>query len=443
MARIGLFRSSAGTGRRIWASKGVLVMKHFLARFTKCQRGVTALLFGIMLIPLMAFTGIAIDYSRSYAVRSEIQGILDATALAVAASTHLTSDERIALGQKTFDAIWTAKSFAHNPTPNILITRDVATSEDVVQVTAGSAVQTAILGVMNIDQIDVDAVATAVTIKASPICLLSLSRTANRAISIQGGATLSATGCSVHANSSDADAIYASGSSNATAEQFCAVGGHEGNNFTPTPKTCGYVEDPYKDMFAPNTSGCDFNNRKIKKQDGPTTLTPGVYCGGIDVQTQANVTFGSGLYVIKDGALEFSSGSTVTGTGVTYYFTGNNTRLSIISSATVDLSAPTSGVYEGFVFIQDPLSNPGQLTGQQNEIQGGGSITIVGTIYFPTQPITISGNAGFGINSPMMPVIADTITVTGNGVKTIQLDQAAANMSQDLPRANDGARLIN
>jgi len=296
---------------------------------------------------------------------------------------------------------------------------------------------------MKIDQIDVGATSTAVTIKASPICLLSLSKTAVRAIEISGGAALASVGCAVQANSSDEDAIYASGSSSAMAEQFCAVGGYEGNNFTPKPKTCGYVEDPYKDMFAPNTSGCDYNNTQIKKQDGPTILSSGVYCGGIDVQTQGEVVFNAGLYVIKNGALTFASGSKVTGSGVTFYFTGTNTRLSVISSATVDLTAPTSGTYDGFIFIQDPLSNPGQFTGKQNEIQGGGSIKIVGTIYFPTQPITISGNGAFGINSPMMPIIADTITVTGNGVKTVQVDQSAANMWQDLPKAIDGARLIN
>jgi len=43
----------------------------------------------------------------------------------------------------------------------------------------------------------------------------------------------------------------------------------------------------------------------------------------------------------------------------------------------------------------------------------------------------------------MMPIIADTITVTGNGVKTIQVDQSSSNMLQDLAKANDGARLIN
>jgi Flp pilus assembly protein TadG len=418
-------------------------MRNLLTRFAKSQRGAIALMFGLLLVPILAFMGMAIDYSRSFGVRTEIQGIIDATALAVAASTNLTESERVELGQKTFAAIWSNKASTSAPTPNISINYDTTPGEDTVTVSAVSSVETVILSIMKIDQIDVGATSMAVTVKASPICLLALNKTAERAIDIQGGATLASVGCAVHANSSDEDALYASGTSSATAEQFCAVGGYEGNNFTPKPKNCGYVEDPYKDIFAPSTSGCDYNNTKIKKQDGPTTLSPGVYCGGIDVQTQANVTFNSGLYVIKNGALSLSSGSTVTGNGVTFYFTGINTRLTVISSATVDLTAPTSGTYEGFVFIQDPLSNPGQITGQKNEIQGGGSIQIVGTIYFPTQPITISGNGGFGINSPMMPIIADTITVTGNGVKTIQVDQSSANMLQDLPKSIDGARLIN
>jgi len=221
------------------------------------------------------------------------------------------------------------------------------------------------------------------------------------------------------------------------------VGGYDGANFAPRPKRCGFVEDPYKDLVMPFVGSCDFTNTRVKKQDGAVALSPGVYCGGIDVQTQATVSFASGLCIIKDGELTFSSGSAVTGDGVTFYFTGAHTVLTVISSATVDLSAPTSGPYEGFVFIQDPTSNPYQSTGKTNEIQGGGSIQIVGTIYLPTQPITISGNGEFGINSPMMPIIADTILVTGSGAKTIQLDQSAANMWQQLPRANDGARLIN
>ena len=418
-------------------------MRNLLTRFAKSQSGAVILLFGLLLVPLLGFSGMALDYGRSFGVRTEMQGALDATALAVAATTNLTEDERIEFGQKTFEAIWSAKSFASEPAPNIVINYDVSSGEDTVTVNAGSSVETTLLGVISINQIDVGASSTAVTIKASPICLLSLNKTAERAISFEGGASLTAVGCAVHANSNDEDAIYASGASSASADTFCSVGGHEGNNFTPMPNTCGYIKDPYKDKFAPNTIGCDFNNKAIKKQDGPTNLLPGVYCGGINVQTQANVTFSSGLYVIKDGTLTFSSGSTVTGTGVTFYFTGSNTRLTIISSATVDLTAPTSGTYEGFIFIQDPLSNPGQLTGQQNEIQGGGSIQIVGTIYFPTQPITISGNGSFGINSPMMPIIADTITVTGTGVKTIQLDQSSANMLQELAKVNNGARLIN
>ena len=418
-------------------------MSELLARFARSRQGVVAILFGLLLIPMLGFVGLAIDYSRTLGVRTEMQGALDATVLATAAATNLTESERIELGQNIFEATWSGKAGASMPTPSISIDYDTSTGEDTVTANAGSSVGTAILSIINIDHVDVSVISSAVTIQAAPICILALNKTAEKAIDINGGATLNSVGCAVHANSNHEDALYASGSSSATAEHFCAVGGYEGNNFTPEPKSCGYVEDPYKDMVAPSTSGCDHNNIQIKKQDGPKTLSPGVYCGGIDVQTQANVTFNPGLYVIKDGALSFSSGSKVTGNGVTFYFTGINTRLTVISSATVDLTAPTSGTYEGFIFIQDPLSNPGQLTGKQNEIQGGGSIKIVGTIYFPTQPITISGNGNFGINSPMMPIIADTVTITGNGVKTVQVDQSDANMLQDLPKSIDSARLIN
>lgn len=412
------------------------------SRFQGSQDGNVAVIFGIAVIPILALVGGAIDYSKATDVKSDLQGALDSTALAVAAATNLITDERIELGKKMFAGNWSVTGLGTTPQISISIDHDDMTGEDTVTASGSTLVETTLLKVLHFNHFTVGATSVATTLLATPICLLALNRKVPKAINIDGGAELEAVGCAVHSNSTDDTALYASGTSDANADQFCSVGGHKGNNFTPKPKRCGYAEDPYKDLEEPFVGGCDYNNTRIKKQDGPQTLSPGVYCGGIDVQTQAKVTFDEGLYIIKNGALTFSSGSKVEGDGVTFYFTGTNTLFTVISSATVDLTAPTDGPYEGFLFIQDPNSNPGQFTGQQNEIQGGGSIHLVGTIYLPTWPITISGNGNFGINSPMMPIIADTVNLTGNGLKTIQIDQTAANMWTDLPRANDGAYLV-
>ncbi|MCH8239325.1 MAG: pilus assembly protein, partial [Proteobacteria bacterium] len=208
-------------------------LAHDIERFWRNQSGVTAILFGLLLVPMLGFMGMAIDYGQALGVKTETQAALDATALAVAATTNLTESERIELGQKIFEANWSIKALASMPTASISIYHDTSTGEDTVTVSAGISVKTVLLGVISIDQIDVGVTSTAVTNKASPICILSLNKTVKRAINIQGGATLVSVGCAVQANSSHEDALYASGSSSATAEQFCTVGGYEGNNFTP------------------------------------------------------------------------------------------------------------------------------------------------------------------------------------------------------------------
>ena len=54
-----------------------------LGRFSADNRGVAALLFGIVLIPLMLGVGLAIDYSRALRAKQHLSKALDTAALAV------------------------------------------------------------------------------------------------------------------------------------------------------------------------------------------------------------------------------------------------------------------------------------------------------------------------------------------------------------------------
>jgi len=408
-----------------------------LRNFYQNDHGNVAVIFGVMIIPLIAAIGTSVDYKMALTDRTILRHAADSAALTAAAATNLTEDERIELAAATFSSNFKSNRLRSTPVPEIEIDGDTVT------VTAENKVETAFLKILHRDYIDVSLSSTAVTREPTPVCLLALNRTMEKAVDIQGGATLNAMDCAVHSNSKHDVSMNASGSSHANADTFCSVGGDKGDNYNPMPKRCGYIDDPYADIMEwPYVSSCDHHNMRVKKQGGPKTLSSGVYCGGLEFLAGADVKLNPGLYIIKDGALEFGSQSVVNGEGVTFYFTGNNTRLLITASAEVELEAPTYGGYEGFIFIQHPDSNPGQLTGKSNEIQGGGSITLVGNIYLPTQPITISGGGDFGINSPLMPVVADSIKITGNGVKTVQIDTDATGMELDLPYTNEGSMLV-
>jgi Flp pilus assembly protein TadG len=55
-------------------------------RFARARSGNIAITFAIALIPLLAFVGAAIDYSRANALKASLQSALDSTALMVSKS---------------------------------------------------------------------------------------------------------------------------------------------------------------------------------------------------------------------------------------------------------------------------------------------------------------------------------------------------------------------
>ncbi len=75
----------------------------FIDRFASNQNGATAILFALSAVPMLLAAGVAIDYVRYSSARIALQSALDAGALTVAASTNLSTADRIAAGQSTFE----------------------------------------------------------------------------------------------------------------------------------------------------------------------------------------------------------------------------------------------------------------------------------------------------------------------------------------------------
>ncbi len=167
----------------------------------------------------------------------------------------------------------------------------------------------------------------------------------------------------------------------------------QGNSvLDPSPYTYQEaVTDPLEDLEVPSEpSGCSYNEEKVS---GTATLSPGRYCGGLEIKNGANLTLDPGVYIIDGGepGLFFIAGSTITGDDVTFVLTGN-AKLKISGGSNIDLSAPASGEFAGVLMFQDPSSSSG---GDPNRIKGDSSGTMAGALYFPNQALEISGSAGF------------------------------------------------
>ena len=66
--------------------------RRFWQRFKRAQRGTTAIIFGIMVIPLIAITGGVVDYGRAVKTKAQLSTALDAALLAAMLQYSLDDD---------------------------------------------------------------------------------------------------------------------------------------------------------------------------------------------------------------------------------------------------------------------------------------------------------------------------------------------------------------
>jgi hypothetical protein len=263
-----------------------------------------------------------------------------------------------------------------------------------------------------------------VTAFAGAGCIYVLDKTASPALSATGNTTVSATDCGIYVASSASNAINVQGSStvNATGGGQVVIdcGACYYTSGTSTvyyvsggahvPPAVGATNDPLATLPTPSwtASGCNPNPNYTS---GGTTyaLSSGVYCGGITIGGNNTVNLASGTYILDGGGFNIGNSAKVNGTGVTIYITSDSSHtaggLNLTGNATVNLTAPTSGTYQGIVFFQDKAVTSAAT------IANSANGTITGTYYFPSAAFSLSGNVSGATTAAF---IVDTLTVTGS-----------------------------
>ena len=217
---------------------------------------------------------------------------------------------------------------------------------------------------------------SAITINKS---IIVLDPTAGGALSISGNASIKVTG-GVYVDSKSASALSASGNAQITALVIDVTGGvaKSGNaTFNPAPTTkAAPLPDPLASLPAPGTTGLTNFGSFSLGGNSRATINPGIY-SQISVSGSAILTLSAGLYIIKGGGLQVSGNAGVTGTGLTFYNAGSTFpsgggsfgAISVSGNGTMTLSASTSGVYAGLLFVQ-PAANKQTLTFSGNAMAG-------------------------------------------------------------------------
>ncbi len=390
----------------------------------KKKKGSVMILLAILLPSLLGFTSMAIDVGNIYFVHNKMQTAADAAALAAATSVNTITPGNNSSASTLAQQIATKNNFT-NGSNNTVVTVSIppgnpyghsssyANNSNYARVQISQPVALFFGGFVGISTMAVSTNAVAGPGSSAPV-VVSLA-TSGSGLNIQGSSSITAVGGTINVNSTSSSAIVLTGTSTITASQVNDVGGFSGStNYVHGTLNQNYstpASDPFASISTPSAPyTCNYTNYNA---GGVTvaTLSPGVYCGGINIGASAKVTFNPGLYIIYGGGFSVSGAATATGSGVTFFNTGTASGtykyggITVAGSAAVTLSAPTSGTYTGMLFMQAPQNTvAASLSGATNSFYEG-------NLYFPGAAITISGSSSLA--QPVGITAAQSINITG------------------------------
>ncbi len=246
-------------------------------------------------------------------------------------------------------------------------------------------------------------------------------------LTIPGAGTLTNSECTV-------DAFSTNGTINVATSANHVVGGWDmtGNSgdVSLPPSRAGHFDDPLIGVPVPTpTSEPVQTCPTYGGSPGTVTLQPGVYnctidpkggwgllfepgdyyiTGGIVLNGNGDVTFGSGLYFLQGQGLIITGNGIVTGDGVTFYI--DEGQVTLTGTSDTQLTAPDSGPYEGIVIFQNRT-----LTTTVN-MSGDAIADGWGAVYAAGAQIRLVGNTD---STSLHQFISDTFLMDGNSTITI------------------------
>ncbi len=436
------------------------------------RRGAVALIAALVLPVIFGFAALAIDYGHLLYTEAKLQAAADAAALAAASSLD-DEDAAVALAQEyaglnmpegNYGTVLQAADviFGTYDTETRVFTDD-DTPTDAVRVTLnlseanGNPVTLFFASVIGFASRDVQSQAIATQSAGDDeFCFYATSTDDPSAFKVSGTVDLDLGNCGIAVASTDDDAMKGSGTVDIAAGSVCVAGGYKesgvGVSVDPTPEEeCDDIpDDPLAGLTAPTAAAeCDEEDYSISGNGGNITLSPGTYCGGIQVSGSSNtITFEPGVYILAGGGLSVAGGSnnlindTDSGIGGVMFFNTESADdeddfddISFSGDNDITLSAPTSGDYAGVLFFQDPGADSASAN-LEFSVTGTVDTELDGTIYMPDHLIDFSGTSSSAMRC--MKLIGSIIEFSGTSGSTIPESCASDNVSIS---ANSGVRL--
>jgi Putative Flp pilus-assembly TadE/G-like len=394
------------------------------------ESGQALVWFVAALMVLLGFAALTIDVGSAFHDSGKLQNAADAASLAGAG----------VLPQGSAAAITQATNFAQKNGYvdgqngyHVSITTPYNGDPAKIAVTISGHTPAVFATVLGINFLSVSrrAVATYYGTPQLNAALLALDPSACSSYYLAGGAVVTITTGGLMANSSCPQAQGGSltdsnnATTTATVIQYYTGSGYSGPGFSPTPvAVSNRMPDPLASMVPPVFCeiGCPVEKSldsggtaaSPKVASGIATFRPGVYYGGIKIDSSSGstVTFLPGTYVLAGGGLSFTSIATTNGDGVMIYNTSDPQQpttqagacggISLTGGGSTNFTPPTSGPYKDVVFWQDPACTA------PFTVKGGGTAAS-GVYYLPSATFNEDGNKTLG----SAQIIADQFSFGG------------------------------
>jgi Flp pilus assembly protein TadG len=377
-------------------------------RLRRCRAGNFASIFALVAPVLLGLTGGAVDLMVFNNQQSAMQNAADAAVLATTREASLKNWSQT-------EAQSIAQSYVESELANAGIDGSAAFAVKTVIDSATRKVSIT----LDMDQYhyfllgyfkkspQIRVSATAQLSSETPVCMIALDPANAKSLKVVNEAQIQATGCAIHSNSVNSQGLFVEPLASMRSAFSCSSGGFGTgvSVFQPAPTTdCPPIVDPMAERLQPAVGSCDFTNFAVKKKTA--TISPGVYCNGMAIEALAQVTMKPGVYIINGGTLLARGNGSMTGDGVTIFFTGKDGNLNFDGTSKISLTAPVTGPTAGLLFMQDRAMAPAIY-----ELSSQSAPMLLGTIYLPNGTLKVRAPGKVADKSAFTVVVARSVEV--------------------------------
>jgi Flp pilus assembly protein TadG len=394
--------------------------RQIAVRFASASEASFAPAFAIMLVPFVVAVGAAVDYSRANSVKAYMQSALD-TAILAGAKDGSSSWAQVALN--VFNGNMSSKGIS--ATANF-----AAVDYSTYTASAVISVPTSLLGIVNIQSLNVNVASTAQAADADNSCILTLDHgqpASHVSLKLNGAPIINLSNCSIRSNTS------------------LDCNGHDGNvtksYASGTATACGQpksyqpsVPDIYTSLATFITTQCGSQRPGLSWTAGtlpPTSAGKFVQvsqagyteyhvCGDLTLSGNGQlIAVGSDIViVIENGSLIIQNNASISTSKTAIVLTGDNNDAATIQfpngngkSATLSLSPPTTvgNPWQAVALFLDP-----KLTKNVDNTWGpGANFNADGLVYLGNSNVTTDGNTASN-NSRCTKFVMNSFTTNGS-----------------------------